>query len=318
MAAINAGLRVSHGVARFSAQPRKAARRQIRQVIHVGCELCGVLQPAANRQNLGGTRRREVDPGSLVAESPAGAPDCRTDLELAGASAAKDHNARISGLATIMRLLDRYIARRVFRGYALIMVILVSAFSLIALVHELDSVGKGTYKTSDAALYVLLTLPGWMVELSPAMALLGAIVGLGELAAGEELIAMQALGVSRARIAWSVLKTGLLVMLAVMGLQEFVAPKLDQLAFERRTQAISGMESTSTRRGFWSRNGQRVVHVRRLLHGRIPSEIEIYQFDNNGAASFRGMGEGGRYSGLKAVGASRRASANHYGKQDLY
>ena len=164
------------------------------------------------------------------------------------------------------------------------MLILISAFSLIALVRELDSVGKGTYNASDAALYGLLTLPGWMVELAPAMALLGAIVGLGELAAGEELIVMQALSVSRARIAWSVLKTGLLVMLAVIGVQEFVAPKLNQLAFERRTQAISGVEST--RRGFWSRNGQRVVHVRRLLHGRIPSEIEIYQFDNNGGLRF--------------------------------
>lgn len=162
------------------------------------------------------------------------------------------------------------------------MVILASGFSLIAFVHELDDVGKGTYEIFDAALYVLLTLPGWMVELSPALALLGAIIGLGELAAGQELTAMQALGVSRARIAWSVLKTGFLLMLAVMGLQEFVAPKLDQLAFERRTQAISGVESMSTRRGFWSRNGQRVVHVRRVLYGRIPSEIEIYQFDDNG------------------------------------
>jgi len=164
------------------------------------------------------------------------------------------------------------------------MLILVSAFSLIALVRELDSVGKGTYSASGAALYVLLTLPGWMVELAPAMALLGAIVGLGELAAGEELIVMQALCVSRARIAWSVLKTGILVMIAVMGVQEFVAPQLNQLAFERRTQAISGIEST--RRGFWSRDGQRVVHVRRLLHGQIPSEIEIYHFDNNGALRF--------------------------------
>ena len=32
------------------------------------------------------------------------------------------------------------------------MLILVSAFSLIALVRELDSVGKGTYSASDAAL----------------------------------------------------------------------------------------------------------------------------------------------------------------------
>src|SRR5262249_38229973 len=185
-----------------------------------------------------------------------------------------------------MRLLDRPIARRVFSGYAQIMVLLVYVCSLKALVRELDSVGKGTYEASDAAVYVLLTLPGWMVELSPAMALLGAIVGLGELAAGPELIAMQALGVSRARIAWSVLKTGLLLMLAVMGLQEFVAPKLDQLAFERRTQAISGIASTSTRQGFWSRNGQSVVHVRRVLYGRIPSEIEIYQFDDKGWLRF--------------------------------
>ena len=118
------------------------------------------------------------------------------------------------------------------------MVILVAGFSVIAFVHELDNVGKGAYQTSDAALYVLLTLPGWIVELSPAMALLGAIVGLGELAAGEELTAMQALTVSRARIAWSVLKTGILLMLAIVGLQEFVAPNLDQMAFERRTQAI--------------------------------------------------------------------------------
>src|SRR5262245_43961722 len=223
MAAIDAGLRVSHGVAWVSAQPRKAARRQIRQVIHVGCELCGILQPAADCQHLGGTRRCEVDPGSLVAESPADAPDCRTGLELPGTSTAKDDRARISGLAaSIMRILDRYIARRVFTGYALILVIFVSAFGLIALVRELDSVGKGTYNASDAALYVLLTLPGWMVALAPAMALLGAIVGLGELATGEELMVMQALCVSRARIAWSVLKTGLLVMLVVIGVQEFV------------------------------------------------------------------------------------------------
>lgn len=185
-----------------------------------------------------------------------------------------------------MRLLDRYIARRVIRGYALILAILVAAFSLIAFVRELDSVGKGTYQVSDAGLHVLLTLPGWMVELAPAMALLGAIVGLGELAAGEELIAMQALAESRARIAWAVLKTGLLVMLAVMGIQEFVAPKLNQLAFERRTQAISGIESRSSREGFWSRSGERVVHIHRLLHGRIPSDIEIYQFDDRGGLRY--------------------------------
>ena len=37
------------GFREVAAQPRKAARRQIRQVVHVGSVLCGVLQPAADR-----------------------------------------------------------------------------------------------------------------------------------------------------------------------------------------------------------------------------------------------------------------------------
>ncbi len=181
-----------------------------------------------------------------------------------------------------MRILDRHIGIRVARGYLLIMAILLSVFSLLALVNELDHVGTGRYRFLDACLHVLLTLPGRMVELAPVTALLGSIIGLGELAGGRELIAMQALGVSPLRIGWSALKTGGLFMLAMMTLQEFVAPPGDQRAFTRRSQAVSEKGPLWTERGFWSRDGEQVINVRSLLHGQIPSEIDIYRFDGEG------------------------------------
>src|SRR5262245_43960181 len=128
-----------------------------------------------------------------------------------------------------MRILDRHIWFRVIRGYILIIAILLSIFSLMAFVNELDLVGRGTYGVADAALNILLTVLGRMVELVSATALLGSIIGLGELAAGHELIAMLALDISPLRIGWSVTRTGLLLMIAVIGLQESVAPYTDQL-----------------------------------------------------------------------------------------
>ena len=88
-----------------------------------------------------------------------------------------------------MLTLDRHIWLRVIKGYVLVMAILLSIFSLMAFVNELDMVGRGTYGIADAALNVLLTAPGRIVELAPVTALLGSIIGLGELAAGHELIA---------------------------------------------------------------------------------------------------------------------------------
>ena len=160
--------------------------------------------------------------------------------------------------------------------------ILLSIFSLIAFVNELDMVGRGTYGIADAALNVLLTAPGRMVELAPATALLGSIIGLGELAAGHELIAMLALGISPLRIGWSVTGTGLLLMVAVVGFQESVAPYTDQLAYKRRVLATSGLESLRTEQGFWTRDDRHFIKVHQVLDGRIPSEIEIYEFDDRG------------------------------------
>ncbi len=178
-----------------------------------------------------------------------------------------------------MNILDRHIGYRVARGYLLVMAICVAVRSILALVEELDQVGNGQYTLREVFLFIVLMLPSWIVELAPVTALLGGLIGLGELAGGRELVAMQTSGVSPLRIGWSVLRAGGLLLLAAMGLQEFVAPPMQQLALTRQTQAISGTDAVRTAQGFWSRDGRHVMNVRRILHGQIPSDIDIYQFD---------------------------------------
>lgn len=181
-----------------------------------------------------------------------------------------------------MKILDRHIGARVASGYLLVLVILLSVFSLLVFVDQLDDVGKGRYQIIDAAIFVLLAIPTRIIEVAPVTALLGSIIGLGKLASGSELIAMQAVGVSPVRIGGSVIRIGVLCMLIVVGFQQFVAPAADQLALSRRSQALSETGAFRIGQGFWSRDGRHIINVRRVMHGQILSDVDIYQFDEEG------------------------------------
>jgi len=181
-----------------------------------------------------------------------------------------------------MKTLDRYIGSSVIKSFLLVMSILLAVFSLLDFVEQLESVGNRQYKAVDAVFYVLMYMPKHMVTLAPVMALLGTVVALGSLAKGNELIAMQASGLSVANIAKSVMKTGLLVMLVAGLIGEFVAPELQQRAESRRAQAFLTEGDFLSGDGFWSQLGSRYVNVKQCLHGRIPAGIEIYDFAADG------------------------------------
>jgi lipopolysaccharide export system permease protein len=279
MAPVHPGGYVSDGLARFSTESRQGTAGQVCQVVRRGAELCHVLQFESGGQDLGRERSRRHHSGNLVGPYPFGDP---SRGPVVGSALGRTLARPRASILKLMLTIDRHIWFRVIKGYVLVLAILLSIFSLMAFVNELDMVGRGTYGIADAALNVLLTAPGRMVELAPATALMGSIIGLGELAAGHELIAMLALGISPLRIGWSVTGTGLLLMVAVVGLQESVAPYTDQLAFKRRVLATSGLESFRTEQGFWTRDDHRFIKVHQVVDGRIPSEIEIYEFDDRG------------------------------------
>ena len=181
-----------------------------------------------------------------------------------------------------MRLLDRYLANHLLRGYFPILLIFLSIFSLIVLVDEIDEVGKGRYTFWKASEYVVLTLPSRVVLLAPFVALLGSILALGGLANGRELTAMQAAGISPVQLAGSVMKVGLVFMLLVACFQEYVNPALDQQAILMRSVALSKSMAYQGEQGLWFREGSQFVRIKKLVYGGIPQGIDIFEFNEDG------------------------------------
>jgi lipopolysaccharide export system permease protein len=178
-----------------------------------------------------------------------------------------------------LRILDRYVATRIAWSYLLVLLVLVTVFNFLALVEELEDLGKGRYRLADVALFVAMTTPRRAVDLVPIVTLLGSVIALGALAGAGELGAMQAAGVSTRRIAWAALKPALLFTVVAVVAGEVVVPPLDQAAHVLRTRAISTITAIRADRSVWARDGLRFLHVRRVGEADVLHGVEIYEFD---------------------------------------
>lgn len=178
--------------------------------------------------------------------------------------------------------IDRYVASSMLSGTVLVMLLLLALFSFLALAEELEDVGEAAYRTADAFAVTALTLPKRMVELLPVTLLLGGLVGLGGLANNLELLALRAAGFSPRRIAWPALQVGIVLGLTVLALQTYGIPVWEAQAAQLRSKATVDNAAANEDEAFWTRTGDSVVHVRRVLFGRSPQDIEIYQLDAKG------------------------------------
>ncbi len=178
-----------------------------------------------------------------------------------------------------MSTLDRYVARAILTHLALALGGFVLIFSVIALMEELRSVGEGSYGMGDAAWFVFLRLPAEAFELFPGAALVGCVMGLGALASRGELGAMQACGISYARLAGAALQTGALAGVAMMLFAEVVAAPLARTAHIQRVIAVSDGRAMSSASGLWTRSDSSVVNVRSPLTDGTMREVFLYEFD---------------------------------------
>ena len=148
-----------------------------------------------------------------------------------------------------MSILDRYIARSILYSTALVFSVLMALFVFITFADVLGDVGKANFGLGEALRYLVLSLPKNAYELFPMAALLGTTLGLASLAADSELVVMRAAGISLLRIVGSIMKVGILFVLAAIFLGEIVAPVTENLAERGRATALQ--ESVRQQKGFW-------------------------------------------------------------------
>ncbi len=186
-----------------------------------------------------------------------------------------------------MRVLDRYIVAALCGRIALALLVLLVLAALFLFVNEQGWVGVGRYGQVQALAHVAANLPGTALQFLPVAALLGTLLGLGELARGSELTVMRASGVPVSRIASAVAFTGVLLLPLAFAIAEWVAPPLAQSA--RATRALARDESLSLSGGAaWVREGDQ------LLRAGPDGDLTLYQL------------QGTRLTAITTAGRSQR------------
>lgn len=177
-------------------------------------------------------------------------------------------------------VLDRYIGRTIFSTIMTTLFMLVSLSGIIKFVDQLKRTGNGDYDALSAMFYTVLSAPKDIEIFFPMAALLGALMGLGALATRSELVAMEAAGYTRVKIALSVMKTAIPLVILTMAIGEWVAPASEQAARNMRAQLMYGSSLLSTQSGLWAKDGSDFIYIESVSDSNELSNVSIYQFDN--------------------------------------
>lgn len=178
-----------------------------------------------------------------------------------------------------MSLIDRYLAWHFVRASVAVLLVLLVLFGFIALVEELEDVGTGAFTSADAVAVTLLTTPRRAVELLPVSVLLGAVLGVGALAAHREVAALRAAGQSPRRLARGPALVAAALVALVVVTQNVVVPAAEFEAREFRSRTLA--QTAVGGAAFWSRSATEIVHVGRVDFGLVPRDIEIYELGEN-------------------------------------
>jgi len=195
--------------------------------------------------------------------------------------------------------LDRYIARTVLASVAMVVLVLLSLGSLFLFLSQQSEIGVGRYGLAEALVFVALSLPQQVWDLLPISALIGTLLGLGNLARGSELTVMRTAGWSVWRLARPAAAVGALLVLLAILVGEVLAPPLQEMARQGKTFAKFANVNFVNSGDAWVRDGSRLLNVERQIGEARFGGMMIYE-----------IGADGR---LAAVGRAVSASADDRG-----
>ncbi len=186
-----------------------------------------------------------------------------------------------------MNILDRYLWKSVFVG------LIMAWFALTILVIFFDFISESgdlneNYSGLQAFIYLLYSIPNRLYELFPTAMLIGTLLGLGNLAANSEFIAMRAAGISVMNIIVSVLKLGVILVIGVFLLGEFVVPKTDLAGKNFKSSLKNKNVVMVSGASLWVKDKSRIFHIGQVWSEDKLTDVTIYNIDKN-------------YDGLKSL-----------------
>ncbi len=160
-----------------------------------------------------------------------------------------------------LKLHDAYVARTVVLTVLATWGVLLGLDVVLAFAGEFGEIGKGSYTINHAIAATGLSIPWRGYNLFPTAAVIGSLLGLGQLAASSELTALRALGLSRRRLSVSVAIPLALMTLLMVANGEALAPW-----GEERSQSLRSTRNqdlvVAQYSGLWAREGGMFLNAR--------------------------------------------------------
>lgn len=184
-----------------------------------------------------------------------------------------------------MKILDRHVQNAVLQATAMVALVVTALAMVSTFISEADELGEGHYTLAKIVQYVVLSTPDNVHVVFPVVALLGALLGLGGLAAGSELVVIRATGVSVARLAVSAARTGLILAVVSLLIGEVLGPRGVSLGKHLQETAKHGETVQEIGDGLWLRDGSSYIRIRGILAQDTMAGILVYTTAANGSLS---------------------------------
>ena len=175
-----------------------------------------------------------------------------------------------------MSVLDRYIVRTILGAVVLVMAVLLILGGLFLFISQQSDIGVGHYTVGDAMWYTLLNLPQQIYQLLPITALIGSVLGFGQLARGSEITVIRATGVSVARLAGTALIAAVLLIIFEGALGEW-APQLQEAANQQKAFSQFNSVGFGGGTGAWVRDGDLILNVARQSGSREFAGMQVFE-----------------------------------------
>lgn len=179
-----------------------------------------------------------------------------------------------------MKIKDRYIANTLLTYSIVVLLIWLSLYSFFNFLAELNSVGKVNYTILEAFKYIILLLPGVAYDQVSAVILLGCVLGMGHLETTGQLIILRASGISILKLTWLALKNAIIFLIIIAMIGELVAPTLTTYAENERSNALGQNSVSSSKDGFWIRDGNNFINVKNNVDGSVFNDITVIEVNN--------------------------------------
>ncbi len=179
------------------------------------------------------------------------------------------------------KLIDRYLAKHLLFAFFLLLTAFVCIYLIFDFFEKIDNFSEAHVKGTLILTYFLCALPGIISQMLPAAFFLAGLISLSILKKHNELIALQASGLSPYRLGLPYLVLGILISVGLFSFNEFIVPK---------TQAISSeiwnvkVEKKETRGGYiqeriWLRGKNSIYQIDMVdLKHNVLRGVTIYFF----------------------------------------